>query len=120
MWAALRDPTRPGHLVTGLIIWSLWFVAQYSVLSLTCGASTGSGQSAAFIWLRPALLLLALGVALVLLWLALRCWKAARLVSGDDHHQGRLITKVCAGVDILLAGATLIVASPVVFLPPCL
>ena len=118
MWAALRDPTRPGHLAVGLIIWSLWFVAQYSVLSLNCAALPESTQSAAASWLRPALVILAVGVALVLAWLALRCWKAARRV-GSGHHQGRLVTRVGAGVDILLAGATLIVAAPVVFLPPC-
>lgn len=121
MWEAVRNPSHPGHMVVGLTIWGLWFAAQYAGLSLTCAALDGGAErDPEQIWLRTGLVLLALGVALLLLWLFYRCWKASLNFSGESHHQKRLISRVSAGVNLLLAGATVIVASPAVYLPPCL
>lgn len=103
------------QLAFGLIIWSLWFVLIYSVLSIACAFLIPENTLRSFNGLNGLLLLLTLVTTVLLGLLALRCWRAAT-PPGDKHF----IARVAAGLYLVAAVSTLAVGLPVLVLPPCL
>lgn len=109
------SPTHPMQLVYGLVIWCIWFVAVYSVLSLGCAFALPDNHLSSFNWLNALMLALTLIITLVLVLLAVYCWRA-RATPEDQYFTARL----AAGLYLVAAIATLAVGFPVLVLPPCL
>lgn len=103
------------QLALGLVIWSLWFVLVYSVLSIGCAFFVPETTSRLLNGLNVLLLLLTLITTVLLGLLALWCWRAIT-PPGDK----RFIARVSAGLYLAAAVATLAVGLPVLVLPPCL
>lgn len=108
-------PTHPLHLVYGLLIWCIWFVLIYSVLSLGCAFALPENTLSPINWLNGIMLLLTLIITALLAGLANYCWRA-RAAPGNPHFTARL----AAGLYLVAAIATLAVGLPVLVLPPCL
>lgn len=107
---------HPVHLVAGLVVWMLWFVVLYGLLSVGCAvAPPGPGQGI-WNWINASLWLISLVVVVGLALAGWWCWRAA-IVSDESH--ARFMTRVSAAIYGLSAAATLAVALPVLFYPPC-
>lgn len=111
----LSSPTHPLQLALGLIIWSVWFVLVYSVLSIGCEFVIPESRLHTFNGLNVLLLLLTLIATVILVLLALWCWRAAT-PPGDKQF----IARVAAGLYLTAAISTLAVGLPVLVLPPCI
>ncbi|MFA5676888.1 MAG: hypothetical protein WC953_00570 [Pseudomonas sp.] len=110
-------PCHPLHLVLGLTVWSAWFVVLYGGLSVACQLAPPDPANGPSTWVNPLLWLSTLVVVAALLWAALRLWRAA-----PDQSQAnrRYISLTSAALYAVSAFATLAVAAPVLFLPPCI
>ncbi len=108
-------PTHPLQLALGLIIWSVWFVLVYALLSLGCAFTPVERSLSAFNWLNGLLLAITLVTAALLVWFAVRCWRAPTPVANR-----RFIARLAAGIYLVAVVATLAVAMPILVLPPCL
>ena len=75
----LRSFYHPAHLVTGLSIWSLWFVALYGGQGVGCSVAPPALEDGPWTWLNLALGLLSLLATVVLLWLAYHCREQRQL-----------------------------------------
>lgn len=107
-------PTHPLQLALGLIIWSVWFVLIYSVLSVGCAFAMPDNALSPFNWLNALLLVLTLLTTALLAFFAWRCWRVP--APPGNHH---FIARVAAGVYLVAAISTLAIGSPVLVLPPC-
>jgi len=101
---------HPLHLVIGLTIWSVWFIAIYGGLSVFCCAAAESGESGLTNRLNLSLLTAASLTCAALAGLAAWCWRQAQGFAG----------RVSAGAYIAAVIATAGVAAPIIYLPPCL
>lgn len=108
-------PTHPLQLALGLIIWSVWFVLIYSVLSLGCEFALPENSLSPFNWLNALMLVLTLLTTALLAFFAWRCWRAPT-PPGNNHF----IARVAAGIYLASAISTLAIGLPVLVLPPCL
>jgi heme/copper-type cytochrome/quinol oxidase subunit 2 len=111
------NASHPIHLVLGLILWAIWFVAIYGGLSVGCQVAPPVAEQGALTWLNAALLLFTLVTVLVLLVFA---WLCRRARGATDDHTGRFVTGVAAGVYLAAAVITLVIGLPVIALPPCI
>ncbi|TVP88118.1 MAG: hypothetical protein EA348_11490 [Pseudomonadaceae bacterium] len=112
---ALWRPEHPVHALTGLLLWCLWFVLLYAGLSLGC------------VWLPEAQALsspwntINLGLGLLtlvfVLFYALLVWRSWRALQRQPEAHFMLWLGLL--VHLLSAAATLFVALPVLYLPPC-
>lgn len=103
---------HPASLVLGPVVWSVWFVALYVVLSLACRQGwlvNGGDQPAA---INLVLALTGLLVASVLLWAAVAAWRAGA--------SGSFIPRTSAMVSACSAVASLLLALPGLIMAPCL
>lgn len=107
--------THPLHLLAGLTLWSLWFVALYGGLSVACAVAPPAPQQGALTLLNLALALLTLVTVGLLAWLGWRAWQ----VAGDASGGGRDVARLSAGLYAFSAVATCYVGLPVIALPPC-
>lgn len=115
----IRPADHPIHLVLGLIVWSVWFVAIYGGLSVACAVAPPADQSGALNWLNA---LMAGVTAALFAWMALqavRCWRQA-LRHPADQPRSRFMCIVSAGAYAVAAVSTLVIGLPVMGLPPCL
>lgn len=110
-------PNHPIQLALGLVIWSAWFVAAYGGLSVGCRIAPPAPEAGSFTWINLALLAITVPVIAGLLVLARRCWRFAD--SGQGQGQG-FVASVAAGIHLTAAAATLGIALPALYLPPCL
>lgn len=108
-------PTHPLQLALGLIIWSVWFVLIYSVLSIGCAFATLDNSVSPVNWLNALLLVLTLITTALLGYLAWHCWRAP---TPPGNH--RFIARVAAGIYLVGAISTFAIGLPVLVLPPCL
>ena len=108
-------PTHPLQLALGLIIWSVWFVLIYSVLSIGCAFAPPDNSLSPLNWLNALLLVLTLLTTVLLGLFAWRCWRAPTPLG---EHQ--FIARVAAGIYLVGAVSTLAIGLPVLVLPPCL
>jgi hypothetical protein len=101
---------HPAHLVLGLVIWSVWFIAMYGGLSVYCSVTDHHQLTGIFNPLNVGLLIFTVITCVKLAVLALWCWRSARGFPG----------RVSAMLYIAAFIATIAVAAPVLYLPPCL
>ncbi len=114
----LRSPYHPLHIVLGLLIWSLWFVAIYGGLSVACAVAPPAPQQGPWNWLNALLGLSAVATLILLGALARWSWRAGLRM----HRQPRecFVARLAAGTHAVAALATLFIALPILRLPPCL
>jgi hypothetical protein len=115
----MLNAAHPVHLVLGLVVWSVWFVAMYGGLSVACAIVPPPETAGALTWINGLLLLLTGFTAAALLYGAGRCWLAVR-AAADDPQLVRFIPGVSALVYLSASGAVLAIGLPVIVLPPCL
>lgn len=115
----MRTPLHPLHLVFGLVLWSVWFVAMYGGLSVACAVAPPAGAAGALTWLNGVLLLLTLLTVILMLYRAWRCTQAAGAANAAQGR-ARFLPRVSAMVYLAAAGATLAIGLPVLVLPPCI
>jgi|SRR5690554_2264935 len=110
-------PWHPIHLITGLTVWAIWFVVLYGGLSVACEVVPPDPARGPLNWLNALLWLSTLVVVGVLGWAA---WHCARGTPENTQPNRRFVARTSAGLYFLSAFATLAVAVPVWFLPPCI
>lgn len=109
------SPTHPLQLVLGLIIWSIWLVLIYTILSVTCSVAPPADSFSALTWVNGALFILTIVTTALLAFFASRCWRAPA-----KPGNRRFVARVAAGIYLAGAMAVLAVGLPVLVLPPCL
>lgn len=105
----LLAASHPMHLVLGLVIWSLWFIAIYGGLSVYCSVAEDHPASGIFHPLNIGLLIFTAITCVKLAVLATWCWRNTKGFPG----------RVSAMLYVAALIATIAVAAPIVYLPPC-
>ncbi|MDI9817584.1 MULTISPECIES: hypothetical protein [unclassified Legionella] len=113
----MLSPAHPLQLVFGLIIWSLWFVLMYTVLSVGCAVSSPPASS--LTWLNGLLFLTTLISTASLLYLSYKSWRATNSPYPPGKMR-RFIIWIGLGVNLIAAAATFSIGLMTLFLPPCL
>lgn len=113
----LRSAYNPIHIVTGLSIWSLWFVALYGGQGVGCSVAPPPLEDGPWTWLNLALAALSLLTTLLLLAMARLFHKAAQRPGRSDRE--RFVASVSAGGNLIAAIAVVFIALPIMALPPC-
>ena len=114
------SPYHPASLVTGLIIWALWFVLLYGGLSVGCAFVPPTAEAGAWTWINASVAGLACLVSGYLLICAYACWQAsAPSPSSDVDPLKTFISKTSAAVYLVSAFASLVLGLPGLLLPPC-
>lgn len=108
---------HPLHLILGLTIWSIWFVVLYGGLSVACQVAPPDPASGPFSWINSMLWFSTLAVVAALAWAGYRLWKVAPTQTQATKQFVALSSSALYAVS---AFATLAVAAPVLFLPPCI
>lgn len=111
---------HPAHLLLGLLVWSIWFVALYGGLSVACAVAPPPVAAGALNWINGTLLLLTLLVTALLLAWARRCLAAVKPPAESGSGVTRFLPAMSAALYLAAAAATLAVGVPVIVLPPCL
>ncbi|SHN11442.1 hypothetical protein [Phytopseudomonas punonensis] len=114
---SLRSLYNPIHIITGLTIWGLWFVALYGGQGVGCSVAPPPLEDGPWTWLNLALLVLSALTTLLLLALAQLFRKAARRRGCSDRE--RFVASVSAGGNLIAAIAVVFIALPIMALPPC-
>lgn len=113
----MRIPSwHPLHLIIGLTVWAFWFTVLYGGLSVGCKVLPPDPAQGAVNWINIVLWLATLPVVGALAWAARYC---ARYTPDPTEPNRRFIARTSAGLYLLSAFATIVVAVPVWFLPPC-
>lgn len=110
--------THPAHMVSGLVIWALWFVVVYAFLSVSCAVAPPDEALGRTTWINTVLLLMTALTACLLMAAGVRCWRVRRSMTQAPHHR-RFSVSVAMTVYGLSALATLAVGLPVLVWPPC-
>ncbi|TVP60541.1 MAG: hypothetical protein EA349_01170 [Halomonadaceae bacterium] len=108
------------HLVMGLVIWSLWFVALYGSLSVVCSLAPPAIEAGPLNWLNAGLLVITLLTTGLLGVAAWRCWQLSPDKQANNFPLGRFMGRLAAAIYLLSAVSTLAVGLPVLVLPPCI
>lgn len=116
-WPVKPAATHPVHLVLGLVVWSLWFVAIYGGLSVGCAVAPPDATAGSLTWINGVLLVFTLATTALLLYWSFNCWRSRAAVQGDRSR--RFIAGVGAAVHLVSAVAVLFIGLPAVVLPPC-
>lgn len=111
-------PTHSLQLALGLIVWSVWFVAIYSGLSVGCALAPPDVGLGARTWLNGLLAALTAITFTWLVWQMRRCWRAVH-TGMDEPPNRRFITALSAGIYAVAAVSTLVIGIPILGLPPC-
>jgi hypothetical protein len=109
--------THPIHLVSGLTIWGIWFVAIYAGLSVACSVAPPEPERDMLTGINLGVGLATLGTTALLAWLA---WASVTAGRKAERRRERFFAYVSTGVFLFSAAGTLFVGYPVTFLPPCL
>ncbi|WP_444678351.1 hypothetical protein [Halomonas sp. E19] len=109
--------THPIHLVGGVTLWGIWFVAIYAGLSVACSVAPPDPGRDMLTGINLGVGLATLATTLGLLWLT---WAGVKAARRAEVRRDCYFAYTSAGVYFFSAGATLFVGYPVVFLPPCL
>ncbi|MFQ3786112.1 hypothetical protein [Halomonas sp. A29] len=109
--------THPIHVISGLTIWGIWFVAIYAGLSVACSVAPPDPERDMLTGINVGIGLATLVTTALLLWLTCASVAAARKT---ELQRDCYFAHVSAGVFLFSAGGTLFVGYPIIFLPPCL
>ncbi|WP_111413238.1 hypothetical protein [Billgrantia lactosivorans] len=109
--------THPIHVVSGLVIWGLWFVAIYAGLSVACSVAPPESERDMLTGINVGVGLATLATTALLLWLS---WASVAAGRKATLRRECYFAYLSAGVFLFSAGGTLFVGYPIVFLPPCL
>lgn len=101
---------HPLHLVGGFTIWSIWFIAIYGGLSIFCSGAESDKAIGILNPINIALLFLTGATGIVLVAMAVWCW----------HTAQRHLARLSAGLYFAATIATIAVAAPIFYLPPCI
>lgn len=113
--------THPIHLAGGLTIWAAWFTAVYGGLSLACFVPEDPATVPPGSWINIMLIVFTLATTALLVWLAVRCWRASPArASGEGQKQNLFTLRVSAALYLCAAVATLAVGLPIIVLSPCI
>ncbi|MCB8890172.1 hypothetical protein [Vreelandella malpeensis] len=107
---------HPAHLVVGLTLWSIWFVAVYGGLSVACAVAPPAPAQGAWTGLNLGLGLFSLLITALLAWLTWAGWKAGRELTGRP----RFNALVSAGLYLFSALGVVFTGMPIIGVPPCL
>lgn len=115
---AFPNPHRLVGVISGMIVWAVWFVVVYGLTGVGCDAG----------WNTSLLMLASTVVALALIarcaWIGFAAWRLrheAAIVTGRESAQRQRFMGLTMGVLSLLAGiATLLIAVPILMLDPCI
>jgi hypothetical protein len=123
---AFPDHRRLVGVISGMIVWAVWFVVVYALTGVGCDAGwqhrslPGGGNQLSL------LMLLSTAVALLLIgwcaWRGYQAWKASRESgrAGLENLQRLRFMGLLMLVLSLLAGiGTLMIAVPILMLEPC-
>lgn len=116
----MRAFSHPMQLVMGLVIWAVWFVVLYGLQGIGCSIAPPPAEQGALTWINAVLLGLGLGVTLLLVVIAYRCWKAGPRDGSGEDGQSNFVRRISAGIYLLSAISAAAVTLPVVIYPPCL
>lgn len=114
----MMAPTHPLQLALGLIVWAVWFVALYGVLSVGCALAPPDADLGARTWLNGLLAALTAITFGWLVWQVHRCGRDARAGIGEPASR-RFLSTLGAGVYAAAAVSTLMIGIPILGLPPC-
>lgn len=123
---AIPDPRRLLGMVSGMIVWAVWFILVYALTGVGCRAGWNR-------WLLPGGNLLGLSMlastlsALALIgWCAWRghaAWRSSRIAGAADGGEPAQRRRFMGLAMLLLSGlagiGTLLVAVPMLMLDPC-
>ncbi|WP_447928633.1 hypothetical protein [Vreelandella sp. EE27] len=108
--------THPAHLVVGLTLWSIWFVAVYGGLSVACAVAPPAPDQGAMTGLNLGLGLFSVLTTLALLWLTWAGWQV-----GKEHTgRPRFHALVSAGLYLFSAFGVIFAGMPIIGVPPCM
>lgn len=109
--------SHPIHLVSGLTIWGLFFVAIYAGLSVACSVAPPDPERGILTAINAGVGVVTLATTVLLAWLTWASFASGRkAVIGRERY----FAYVSAGIFLFSACGTLFVGLPIVFLPPCL
>lgn len=114
---SLRCAYNPAHIVNGLSIWGLWFIALYGGQGVGCSVAPPPLEDGPWTWLNLTLAVLSALTTGVLLWLARLFQRAARRPHCSDRE--RFAASVSAAGNLIAAIAVAFIALPLMALPPC-
>ncbi|MCE8033466.1 hypothetical protein EKK97_05465 [Billgrantia tianxiuensis] len=109
--------THPVHLVSGVTIWGIWFVAIYAGLSVACSVAPPDPERDMLTGINIGVGLATLFTVLLLLGLT---WASVAAGRKAEPRRERFFAYASAGIFLFSAGGTLFVGYPIIFLPPCL
>lgn len=110
--------THPAHMVSGLVIWALWFVLMYAFLSVSCAVAPPAEALGRITWINGILLVMTVLTILLLAAASVHCWRLRRSMTEASDHR-RFSVAVATSVYALSSVATLVVGLPVLVWPPC-
>ena len=114
----LLSPYNPVQLTIGIAIWSLWFIVLDGGQSVACAQFPPDPASGPWNWLNLVLGLFALVTAAFLAWLT---YVSVRASKKDGLQEGeRFVAFVAAGINAVSAISILVIAAPILNLPPCI
>lgn len=114
---SLRSAYNPTHIVTGLSIWSVWFIVLYGGQGVGCSVAPPPLEDGPWTWLNLTLAVLSVLTAGLLLWLARVFQRAAKRPHCSDRE--RFVASVSAVANLIAAIAVVFIALPLMALPPC-
>lgn len=104
------------HLVTGLIVWAVWFIVVYAGAALGCQWAPPSPAAGALNWINLTLLGVSVLTAGYLGYCAWLSWQMKRSATGH----GRFTLSLAAGGYLAASVATMAIALPLLGIPPCM
>lgn len=113
----MRFSPNPLHLLFGLIIWAIWFVIMYSLLSIGCSIYPVSSYP--LNWITLLLFCCMLITLSILLYLMYICWQT-KSHSNKNSALTAFILWVSLGGYLAAVIATFSIGIMVLFFPPCL
>lgn len=109
----------PLLLVAGLVLWAIWFVLMYSILSIACNV-TPPATHHPLNWLNVSLLAMTLITAVTLFYFAYYFSTKKPLSNTAYNPTKRFINWIGIAVFIVAAVATCAIGIMTVFFPPCI
>lgn len=110
---------HPLLLVAGLVMWAIWFVLMYSILSIACNVAPPATYYS-LNWLNGFLLAITLITTAKLLYFAYYVSTKKPLANVAPSPTKRFINWIAVAVFIVAAVATSAIGIMTLFFPPCL